>query len=142
MIDSKVIKEMAYQKGADICGIATADRFIDTPKGFHPCDIYTDCQSGVVFASRFPSSTLLAATNAPYAFVRNCMVAKLDGISFQLSDELEKKGVASVPIPSADPYDYLEQDQNYGRGILSLKHAGWLAGIGKLSKNTLLLNQA
>lgn len=132
---------MTLQKGAHICGIAAVDRFADAPEGFHPRDIYADCRSVLVFASRFPASTLSARTNVPYTLVRNCMVAKLDKISFELCADLEEKGIFSVPIPSADPYEFWDAGRNHGRAILSLKHAGWLAGLGRLGKNTLLLNE-
>jgi epoxyqueuosine reductase len=141
MTDSRTIKKAVIQHGADICGIAPVARFADAPKGFHPCDVYPDCRSVVVFASHFPLSTLQAKTNAPYTLVRNKMVEKVDGISFHVSDQLEATGVASVLIPSADPYDYWDTGRNHGRAILSLKHAGALAGLGVLGKNTLLLNE-
>ena len=115
-------------------------RFVNAPKGFHPCDICPDCKSVAVFASRFPLSTLQARTNAPYTLVRNKMVEKVDWISFNVSNELETEGIVSVPIPSADPYDYWDADRTHGRGIMSLKHAGVLAGLGVLGKNTLLMN--
>ncbi len=141
MISSTTIRKRVIQQGADICGVAPVARFVDAPKGFHPCDIYPDCRSVIVFASRFPSSTLQAKSNAPYTLVRNKMVEKVDWISFHVSSELETKGVVSVPVPSADPYEYWDMDRNHGRGILSLKHAGVLAGLGVLGKNTLLLNE-
>ena len=141
MISSRTIKKRAIQYGADICGVAPVARFVDAPKGFHPCDIYPDCRSVVVFASHFPLSTLQAKTNAPYTLVRNRMVDKLDWISFHVSGELETEGVVSVPIPSAEPYEYWDAGRNHGRGILSLKHAGVLAGLGVFGKNTLLINE-
>ena len=141
MMNSDIIKEKALQKGADLCGIAPLSRFKEAPKGFHPSDIFPDCRSVVVFAARFPLSTLQAISNSPYTFVRNKMVEQLDQISFNLSCELEKEGVISVPIPSADPYDYWDQEQNHGRGILSLKHSAELAGLGRIGKNTLLVNE-
>jgi len=141
MISSRTIKKRAIQYGADICGVALVARFVDAPKGFHPCDIYPDCRSVVVFASHFPLSTLQAKTNAPYTLVRNRMVDKLDWISFHVSGELETEGVVSVPIPSAEPYEYWDAGRNHGRGILSLKHAGVLAGLGVFGKNTLLINE-
>jgi len=141
MISSRTIKKRAIKHGADICGVASAARFVNAPKGFHPCDIYPDCRSVIVFAAHFPLGTLQAKTNAPYTLVRNKMVEKVDWISFHVSDELEAKGVASVLIPSADPYEYWDADRNHGRGILSLKHAGVLAGLGVLGKNTLLMNE-
>jgi epoxyqueuosine reductase len=69
------------------------------------------------------------------------MVRKSDSISFRVSDLLESEAAVSVPIPSADPYEYWDADRNNGRGILSLKHAGVLAGSGVLGKNTILLNE-
>jgi epoxyqueuosine reductase QueG len=68
------------------------------------------------------------------------LVQKSDLISFDLAAELEKKGIMAIPIPSADPYDYWDSERNHGRGILSLKHAGSLAGLGVIGKNTLLVN--
>jgi len=114
---------------------------VDAPKGFHPCDIYPDCKSVVVFASHFPLSTLQAKTSAPYTLVRNKMVDKLDWISIHVSGELETEGFVSIPIPSAEPYEYWDAGRHHGRGILSLKHAGVLAGLGVLGKNTLLINE-
>ena len=140
MKNSEAIKKIAIQKGVDICGIASISRFDNAPKGFHPRDIYPDCNSVIVYASHFPLSTLKAKTNSPYTFVRNNLVQKLDSISFNLSDQLETEGMGSVPVPSAEPYDYWNAEKNHGRGILSLKHAGALAGLGVIGKNTLLLN--
>jgi epoxyqueuosine reductase len=141
MAISEDVKRKAIKYGADICGIAPVARFVDAPEGFHPCDIYLDCESVVVLACRFPLSTLQARSNVPYTLVRNKMVEKMDSISLLVSCELEREGIVSVPIPSADPYDYWDADRNHGRGILSPKHAGFLAGVGVLGKNTLLINE-
>ncbi|MGA2670865.1 MAG: epoxyqueuosine reductase [Dehalococcoidia bacterium] len=141
MLSSKTIKKKIIQYGADICGVAPVARFVDAPKGFHPCDIYPDCRSVVVFASHFPLSTLQAKTNAPYTLVRNRMVDKVDWTSFHVCSELETEGIVSIPIPSAEPYEYWDAGRNHGRGILSLKHAGFLAGLGVFGENTLLINE-
>ena len=36
MIDNKQVKEILFGLGADLCGIASIDRFNDAPKGYHP----------------------------------------------------------------------------------------------------------
>jgi epoxyqueuosine reductase QueG len=141
MIDAELIKQMAMEKGATLCGIAPVDRFESAPAGFHPRDIYPGCKSVVVLASPFPVSSLQCPTNAPYTFVRNMMVERMDRISFHLAAALEQEEIAAVPIPSAEPYEYWDEDKQHGRGILSLKHAAHLAGLGTLGKNTLLINK-
>lgn len=140
MVTSKSIKRKTFKLGADICGIAPVSRFTDAPKGFHPLDIYPDCKSVIVFGARYPLSTLHAKTNSPYTMIRNMMVQKLDTISFDLSDDLEKERINAIPIPSSEPYDFWDAERRHGRGILSLKHAGMLAGLGTIGKNTLLIN--
>jgi epoxyqueuosine reductase len=141
-MDAANIKELTRRLGADICGVAPVDRFAGAPDGFHPTDILGDCRSVIVFAARFPTGPLLSKSQTPYTFVRNRMIEKLDAISFALADGLEQSGVVSVPIPSSDPYDFWDADRRHGRGILSLKHAGVLAGLGVMGKNTLLINEA
>jgi len=136
------IKERAFRLGADLCGIAPIDRFAGAPKGFGPADICDECRSVVVFAARFPKGSLSAKSPSPYTFVRNRMVERLDTISFALACELERAGVVSIPIPSSEPYDFWDADRRHGRGILSLKHAGVLAGLGVMGKNTLLITEA
>ena len=37
-------------------------------------------------------------------------------------------------------YECWDEDRREGRALLSLRHAGWLAGLGVLGKNTLLTN--
>jgi epoxyqueuosine reductase len=141
MISSRTVKKMIIRYGAVICGVAPVARFVDAPKGFHPSDIYPDSRSVVVFAARFPTSTLQARSSAPYTLVRNKMVEKVDWISFCVSCEVEAEGIVAVPIPSADPYEYWDATRRHGRGILSLKHAAVFAGLGVLGKNTLLINE-
>lgn len=45
------IKEISLRLVCDICGVANIDRFNDAPKGFHPRDIYGECNSVIVFAN-------------------------------------------------------------------------------------------
>src|SRR5512139_845963 len=134
------IKSTASDLRADLCGIAPVDRFSSAPKGFHPNDIYADCQSVLVFAKRLPAGSLFASSCIPYTYINRLITEEIDALTLTLSRKLDALGVKNVPIPSDDPSEYWEPDRSYARGILSLRHAGLLAGLGVLGKNTLLIN--
>jgi len=134
------IKSTAFDLGAHLCGIASVDRFSSAPKGFHPNDIYGDCQSVLVFAKRLPAGSLFASSCIPYTYINRLITEEVDALTLSLSRKLEVLGVKNVPVPSDDPSEYWEPDRSYARGILSLRHAGHLAGLGVLGKSTLLIN--
>jgi epoxyqueuosine reductase QueG len=134
------IKSTALELGADICGIAPVDRFSSAPKGFHPRDIYSDCQSVLVFAKKLPAESLFASSCIPYTYINRVITEEVDRLTLTLSRKLESLAFKNVPIPSDDPSEYWEPDRSYARGILSLRHAGQLAGLGVLGKSTLLIN--
>ena len=139
-MDASEAKRITKGLGADLCGIAPAGRFDDAPDGFHPHDTYDACKSVLVFARRVPSGVLFASSSIPYTHVNDMVKDEIDRISYLASLELEKAGVRAVAVPADDPSEYWEADRRYARGILSLRHAGYLAGLGVLGRNTLLKN--
>jgi len=141
MLTADQVKSRAASLGADLCGIAASWRFSEAPAGFRPNDILPACRSVVVFACRFPTGSLEAGSRSPYTMLRNQLMHRLDSIAFDLTVFLEKEGILAVPVPSSEPYDFWDDDRRTGKGILSLKHAGVLAGLGCLGKNTLLINE-
>lgn len=141
MIDSRRVKEIIKTLGADLCGIGPAERFSKAPKGFHPTDIYEDCKSVVVFAKKVPAGPLNISSCVPYTHVNNIMMQEVDRLGMGVSLRLEENEIGGVLIPSDDPYEHWEAERSYGRAILSLRHAGHLAGLGVLGRNTLLLNK-
>ena len=44
-------------------------------------------------------------------------------------------------IPSDDPFESWDPERQHGQAILSLRHAGYFAGLGQLGKNNLLINE-
>jgi len=135
------VKKMAYRLGADLCGIAPVVRFEHAPRGFHPKDIFENCQSVIVLAQRSLASTLKSGSAVPYSHF-NMLVTRLhDELLFRFSLELESRGVQAVPVPVDDPYIHWNPDGLEGKGVLSLRHAAMLAGMGVLGRNTLLKNR-
>jgi epoxyqueuosine reductase len=55
MIAKDQIKEIAFQNGVDLFGVASVDRFENAPQGFHPKDIYSKTETVIVFAIKLPT---------------------------------------------------------------------------------------
>jgi epoxyqueuosine reductase len=101
-ISSAYVKNISFEFGTDLCGIASVDRFKNAPEGFHPQDVLPNCQSVVVLAGRFLKSTLFAKSSVPYTDVRNELSRKMDRMAIDLSYELEGKKYWLFPSTPLD----------------------------------------
>ena len=141
IISNEQIKQMAYKCGADLCGLASVDSFKDAPEGFHPSDIFPECRTVAVIAKKMPEGVFLGNSKIPYTVTNDKLLDDIVKISISMSIELEKNhDIKSIPIPG-EPYEYWDDANKTGRGILSLKHSGQLAGLGSIGKNSLLTNK-
>lgn len=140
MVESDEIKILAKNLGADLCGVSPVERFNAAPDGFRPQDVYQQCKSVIVFAKKLPSEVILAQSCVPYTRIMDISMLEIDQLSMKLCLSLEERGISAIPIPADDPYEYWEAERTHGRGILSLRHAGYFAGLGVLGRNTLLMN--
>jgi len=141
MITSNEVKKIALGLGARLCGIAPVERFKEAPKGFHPSDIFPKTKSVVVLAKLYPEGTFQTNSPVPYTTAYDMLLNDVIRITCDLCVELEKNdGLIAVPIPS-EPYEYWDDERKEGKGIVSLKHAGYLAGLGSVGKNGLLTNR-
>jgi epoxyqueuosine reductase len=141
MITRDKIKEISFRNGVDLFGIANVERFKDAPVGFHPRDVYSKTESIIAFAIKLPSESLHAENPVPFTHVNHLAMQKMDLIVYNISSELDKLGLKNVLIPTDDPYLYWDNETQTGRAILSLRHIGYLAGLGRLGKNNLLINK-
>jgi epoxyqueuosine reductase QueG len=139
-IGSKEVKALAMELGADLCGLASVERFEGAPAGHKPQDIYPECRSVIVLAKRIPVGLLHSKSPVPYTHANRLVNQELDNLAIVLALALEDKGMKAVPLPCDDPYEHWEPERQYGAGLLSMRHAGYLAGIGVLGRNTLLKN--
>ncbi len=141
MISKEEVKEVALNNGVDLFGIASVKRFNKAPEGFHPKDIYSKAESVIVFAIKVPSETLFAKNPIPFSHVNALAMRKMDSITYDISSNLDKLGLKNILIPTDDPYLYWDSDKQEGKAILSLRHAAYFAGLGRLGRNNLLINK-
>lgn len=62
----------------------------------------------------------------------------MDEVAFKLCDALRKEGDSAVAIPTFLPIEIKERRI---KGLLSLKHAAAMGGMGELGENTLLITE-
>lgn len=137
MLDSKRVKEIMLSLGADLCGIASIDRFSDAPEGYHPLDVFPACKSVISFACRFPIGTLFCNSHTPYTLVRNTITPKMDMIALNFCIEMERNGIVCVPIQTNG--SEWDAKTNRWRSIISQKHAAQAAGLGTIGRHSLLI---
>lgn len=138
-MNSKLIKQNASELGADLCGIANIDSFMDAPKGFSPSDFMPTTESVIAFALQTPKTTLYLDNKIAYTVTENELMAKSNKIAIKLMLLLEAEGYEASIVPS-EPYDYWDSETQTGKGLLSLKHIGQKCGLGVFGKNHLLYN--
>lgn len=131
------LKTLLSSLGADLCGIASLDRFAGAPEGFHPLDVFPPCKSVISFACRFPVAALSSPTPVVYTRVRNSISEKIDSIALNACIALEERGVQAVPIPAVESVP--DPATGRKRSIVSLKHAAQAAGLGTIGRHSLLM---
>ena len=138
-MNSEIIKQFALDQGADLVGIAPVARFDEAPLGHMPEDILAGAASVIVCALRMAEGLMTAPATA-YHNSMQIVHLELDALAHKIALFLEKEWGKAVPVPSDDPYRYWDENNSYGRGDLSHRHAGQAAGLGRLGKNSLLIS--
>jgi len=136
MLKANEVKKILYDMGADLCGIASVDRFGGVPEGYHPRDVLPSCRSVVVFALKFNAGTLQCATKIPYTVTRNTLSSEMDTMSVRFCAAMEENGITAVPTGTITTAD---TKTGRFRNIVSAKHSAVAAGLGRIGRNALLV---
>jgi epoxyqueuosine reductase QueG len=130
------IKDVLLSSGCDMVGVANVERFKGAPEGRGPTDILPTARSVIVAAVHILDSVCDDLPETRYEYTNQFYV--LNGVlgiaSTRVARLLEDLGYRAIPIPAAYPRINKEL-----LGVLSLRHAAVLAGLGEMGLNNLLI---
>lgn len=141
-MEKKIIKEFAFNEGADLVGVASIKRFSNAPLGHKPQDILPKAKSVIVLAMQYLNGSIepakIGSTIYPYQASGHIWLNhQLTTLAYKVARFLERKGFLATPIPANWPR-YWEEP----KGIiadLSHKHAAVAAGLGEFGWSGLVL---
>ncbi|HPO78002.1 MAG TPA: epoxyqueuosine reductase [Thermoclostridium caenicola] len=137
----KKIKELAYQLGADVCGIGSINRFENAPAGFSPLDLFDQCQSVIALGLALPKGLYEVPPRLLYGHFNRKICSILDAIELKLARELEERfNCLAVPVPCDAPNEYWDAENMTAKGLISMRHTAVLCGLGSIGKSSLLIN--
>ncbi len=135
------IKELAYQLGADVCGIGRIDRFENAPEGFSPLDLLDKCKSVIALGIALPKSIYEVQPRLLYSHFNSKISSTLDDIELKLAKALEERfGCLAIPVPCDAPNEYWDAENKTAKGLISMRHTAVLCGLGSIGKSSLLIN--
>lgn len=140
------VKELAYQLGADLVGVANIERYEDAPIRMSPQGILPTAKSVVVCAVHHPDAAIELGGEThpqeigPYS-IQYIMNDKLDVLSFKIARYLDDLGYKTVPIASSNIWryrGYKDMDATFAPDISHI-YSGVCAGLGELGWNGLCI---
>ncbi|MCL2863069.1 MAG: 4Fe-4S binding protein [Methanimicrococcus sp.] len=133
-LNSEIVKELGLKAGAWVAGIAASKDFDLAPEGYKPTDTLPECLSVIVFGIPVPKDAL--ETTEEYTNSRKKMIEKINDISKDVEKQIRANGYRAQAINGFG--GKWVNGRQYG--LISLKHAAELAGLGVIGRNKLLIN--
>ncbi len=137
-INSEIVKQYGEDVGANVVGIANSKDFNSAPKGFKPSDVLKNCHSVVVLGATFPPEVLNSVDE--YSSSRNSMLKAMTKMAKDVAKRIKADGYKTKVISAAGGKWIQGDGRKEQFGLISLKHAAEIAGLGVIGKNYLLTN--
>ncbi|MFO7946450.1 MAG: 4Fe-4S binding protein [Armatimonadota bacterium] len=140
------IKSLALDFGADLVGIADAERYAEAPIEMSPEGHLPGATSVVVVAIHHPDAAIELSGEShpqdmgPYS-IQMSMNYKLECVSFQLARWLEDHGHSVVAIPATNIWHYRPRGsvkETFAPDLSDI-HAAAAAGLGEIGYSGLLM---
>lgn len=131
------VKQAALGLGADLVGIAPAQRLSQSP-GYKPADLLPGACSVVVMAQRVLKSSLGKGWGRSVAYGLIHLNIKLNEIAYEMAKLLEDQGHQALPVFFPHLMLHPLKAEEFPREF-SYKHAAVGAGLGQMGLSGLLL---
>jgi len=129
------VEEFARKVGADIVGVASAERLEGAPKGHRPSDLLPGSRSVVVAGIRMLEAVVDSLPSPIYQFMGYAALNnELSHIAYHTAKHIEDLGYLALPTPPTRDYD-----MKTITGTFSHIHAAIEAGLGERGLNGLFL---
>ena len=135
-INSEKVKGYGSEAGGAVVGIASSGDFGPAPEGCRPSDALEGCLSVIVIGIPFPREALTDDT-VEYVERRDALVRIIKDVTEKVTKRIKADGYKARDVSSLG--GRWVDGQSYG--MISLKHAAELAGLGVIGKNYLLTNR-
>jgi len=137
------LRDASIHMGADFFGVAQASDFLDPSyKGNRPQEIMPQARSVIVIGVTVPKGAVenLPRGRAEYTNTLLAGTVILRGIAFRIAQTIERKGYRATIVPTeGSEFGYWYADKDTLKADVSIKYAGYLAGMGHYGINHLLL---
>ena len=140
---TRVLESTSINLGADLFGVADADDFLNPDyQGNKPQDFMPKARSIIIIGVIIPRGAIEELPQGRPEYTNTLMAGTvaLRGMAFRLTQMLEREGYRATIVPKeGSEFGYWYANKETLKADISIKYAGYLAGLGSYGYNHLLL---